>query len=363
MQPPKTSAALISAQRELETLKNELLDQIDQIGHLAEHLAVAYRQYVPDAEESAEDADLRADVGRAPEAAQALGQFARETLHDYDSNGSSGEVQETQCQVRHEIRNWLAPVDAVSQEVIAFKAEAESPLLTTASELQQACESAKLLLDFLTGKRGSDAPSVGASQFTDIATTAGEVEPSKILVADDNASSAKQLRRHLARQGHSVLVVHNGRQAIDALQQHLDVDLVLLDVIMPELDGISVLQWIKAHEQLQHVPVIMGFRSRGRHSYRQLHCRRRGGLSFEARQRVPARRAGWFVFATAAGRETSTPSSISPANSRTSWPAAVKICCEHRMRMFRFCSATFVGSAPSVNVLGRQRQLSGSDPL
>ncbi|HYY87413.1 MAG TPA: response regulator, partial [Chloroflexota bacterium] len=64
------------------------------------------------------------------------------------------------------------------------------------------------------------------------------------------------LSRRLERQGHTVAVADNGRLALEMLGQH-NFDLVLLDVMMPELNGYEVLRQLKTDATLREVPVIM----------------------------------------------------------------------------------------------------------
>ena len=77
-----------------------------------------------------------------------------------------------------------------------------------------------------------------------------------ILVADDNDINRDLLCQQVVRQGHRVQQVSNGKEALEALREG-DFDVLLLDVIMPELNGVEVLQQIRADEQLRHIPVIM----------------------------------------------------------------------------------------------------------
>ena len=77
-----------------------------------------------------------------------------------------------------------------------------------------------------------------------------------LLVVDDNKVSRLLLARGLQQQGHSVAFAENGRQALDML--HLrPYDLVLLDVMMPELDGEQVLAHLTGDPALSGIPVIM----------------------------------------------------------------------------------------------------------
>ena len=78
----------------------------------------------------------------------------------------------------------------------------------------------------------------------------------KVLVVDDDALNRSMLTRLLEREGHRVATAVNGRQAMDVLANE-PVDVVLLDILMPEMDGYEVLSAMKADEWLRHVPVVM----------------------------------------------------------------------------------------------------------
>ena len=77
-----------------------------------------------------------------------------------------------------------------------------------------------------------------------------------ILVVDDNEANRDLLQRRLERQGYTVATAENGRQALEVLLEN-NFDVVLLDIMLPEMDGYEVLQRVKADYRLQHIPVIM----------------------------------------------------------------------------------------------------------
>ena len=77
-----------------------------------------------------------------------------------------------------------------------------------------------------------------------------------ILVVDDNAASRDLLCSCLKREGHFMTTAENGRQALDLLASQ-DFDLVLLDIVMPEMNGYQVLEHMRGNASLQHIPVIM----------------------------------------------------------------------------------------------------------
>ena len=84
----------------------------------------------------------------------------------------------------------------------------------------------------------------------------GTDEPARILVVDDNEANRDLLIRRLQRQGHHTATAENGRIALDMLA-HGSFDLILLDIMMPEMNGFEVLEHLKADDALRHVPVIM----------------------------------------------------------------------------------------------------------
>jgi class 3 adenylate cyclase len=78
----------------------------------------------------------------------------------------------------------------------------------------------------------------------------------KLLVVDDSEMNRDMLSRRLERQGHTVLLAEDGRQAIELLKANR-VDVILLDILMPEMDGLETLGRIKLDDAVRDTPVIM----------------------------------------------------------------------------------------------------------
>jgi class 3 adenylate cyclase len=85
---------------------------------------------------------------------------------------------------------------------------------------------------------------------------AGEAAAGRVLIVDDDRINRMLLTRGVEQAGHLVRTAENGRDALALLREE-PYDVVLLDIVMPELDGVSVLEQIKSDPRLQHVPVIM----------------------------------------------------------------------------------------------------------
>lgn len=80
-------------------------------------------------------------------------------------------------------------------------------------------------------------------------------EFSKILIVDDNP---KYLSEALPMYGYTVQVVTNGIDALKALEKDSDsIDLILLDVMMPQMDGWDTLKAIRSNDKTKYIPVIM----------------------------------------------------------------------------------------------------------
>ena len=82
------------------------------------------------------------------------------------------------------------------------------------------------------------------------------VQPSRILVVDDNASNRDLLARRLQRQGHTVLQAEDGAPR-SRWSKRRSLDLVLLDLMMPGISGYDVLTRLKGDLRFREIPVIM----------------------------------------------------------------------------------------------------------
>ena len=78
----------------------------------------------------------------------------------------------------------------------------------------------------------------------------------KVLVVDDNVDSITILRSILETNGFDVRVAQSGREALDRIDEERP-DVVLLDVMMPEMSGLEVLERIKTTHATANLPVIM----------------------------------------------------------------------------------------------------------
>jgi DNA-binding response OmpR family regulator len=78
----------------------------------------------------------------------------------------------------------------------------------------------------------------------------------KILVVDDEADLVETIRFSLELEGYNVLVASNGEEGLNLARQEKP-DLILLDLMLPKLDGYKVCRLLKFDERYKHIPILM----------------------------------------------------------------------------------------------------------
>jgi adenylate cyclase len=198
------------------------------------------------------------------------------TMHQADGSADLAEYRRT---LRHDLRT---PINAIKGYGEMLREDAaDGGAETFVADLDKLLGEATLLLDRIDGlvtfSGGDAAPAEGTARTsTETAAPASMVEgllkavrpiaaneadlaavqPSRILVVDDNASNRDLLSRRLQRQGHTVLQAEDGASAL-ALVEKEALDLVLLDLMMPGISGYDVLALLKGDPRTRDIPIIM----------------------------------------------------------------------------------------------------------
>lgn len=76
-----------------------------------------------------------------------------------------------------------------------------------------------------------------------------------ILIVEDNELNMKLFRDLLEAQGYDVLQTRDGMQALDLARSERP-DLIVMDIQLPQVSGLEVTKWIKADDDLKHIPVV-----------------------------------------------------------------------------------------------------------
>lgn len=120
------------------------------------------------------------------------------------------------------------------------------------------------IVDFSSSSADDSLAPDSATMFSGLAASLAPASPSirdmplsgHILVVDDLESNRTLLARRLVRDGHEATVAESGERALDLLRVET-FDLVLLDLMMPGMNGFEVLARLKADSRLHNIPVIM----------------------------------------------------------------------------------------------------------
>ncbi len=80
--------------------------------------------------------------------------------------------------------------------------------------------------------------------------------PYKILVVDDEKHIVKIVEFNLKKKGYDVFIANNGLEALEQVEKNKP-DLILLDVMMPEMDGLEVCKRLKNDDRYKDIPIIM----------------------------------------------------------------------------------------------------------
>jgi signal transduction histidine kinase len=142
---------------------------------------------------------------------------------------------------------------APSADLAKIRAAGQRLLTLIDERLRPAPADAAPALFTSIGALPSDASPTAPGEDSEGVTSS---EGGLLLVVDDDANNRDVLSRRLERQGHQTVTAANGKDAL-ALLAGQGFDLVLLDLMMPEMDGFEVLRRIKADPSLAKTPVVM----------------------------------------------------------------------------------------------------------
>lgn len=79
----------------------------------------------------------------------------------------------------------------------------------------------------------------------------------KIMVVDDSEIIRFQLSTDLTKEGHEVIEACDGLHGLQMLKEHNDIKLIICDVNMPEMDGITMCENVSKNEEFNKIPIVM----------------------------------------------------------------------------------------------------------
>jgi signal transduction histidine kinase/HAMP domain-containing protein/CheY-like chemotaxis protein len=129
---------------------------------------------------------------------------------------------------------------------------AKSAVITIADSPERLVDRAALFLH----RPEATLPSQTRELLDHLRTGDAPLHGRKVLVIDDDIRNVFALTSTLEQRGMKVVFAENGREGIERLHQHPNTDVVLLDIMMPEMDGYQTARAIRSMPRFEHLPII-----------------------------------------------------------------------------------------------------------
>lgn len=199
------------------------------------------------------------DLGGANKAASELYLYAKRTIRAdaFEPEAGGESFEEKLSTVRHDIANRLNHITSPSQFLLMDHGGS-----AVGDDLRRIIDYCDLCYSMVKSFKGDDvvahfAPEKNIEPREPVkAIENSPVEPAHVLVADDNPTNREILRRFLERDHHRCTFAEDGQEALERVESE-DFDLLLLDIMMPRMDGFGVLEKMRDSAKLRHTPVIV----------------------------------------------------------------------------------------------------------
>ena len=213
------------------------------------------------------------DLNRILSEARRLTQFVNALLEPSATEADGSDLERIANTMRHQLRTPLTSVIGYC-EILLEGAQDQGrkdripdleKMHVAGLDLLSKIDDIVNLFKVAAGKAKLDLESESAGMVLDLVPSVPPLEGSdpkrswntgRLLVVDDSEVSRDILSRRLRKLGHEVALAANGRQALEMIEAQ-EFDLILLDLIMPEMNGYQVLQRLMAREAWRGIPVIM----------------------------------------------------------------------------------------------------------
>jgi CheY-like chemotaxis protein len=145
------------------------------------------------------------------------------------------------------VRNRLSKPDRARLDALA-----KSAVITIADSPERLVDRAALFLH----RPEATLPVQSRELLGHLRTGDAPLHGRKVLVIDDDIRNVFALTSTLEQRGMKVVFAENGREGIERLHQHPNTDVVLLDIMMPEMDGYETARAIRSMPRFEHLPII-----------------------------------------------------------------------------------------------------------
>jgi CheY-like chemotaxis protein len=142
--------------------------------------------------------------------------------------------------------------DLTREEEAAFRERSESFVIKVARSRERLLDEVSLFLH----RAVSDMSSRQQQMILNLHGTDLPLRGKKVLIVDDDMRTIFALSNFLSGKGMKTLKAENGKMALEKLEQEPGLDLVLMDIMMPVMDGYQVMERIRARDMFRNLPII-----------------------------------------------------------------------------------------------------------
>lgn len=138
-------------------------------------------------------------------------------------------------------------------EELRIKKYADSIVIKTAHSYQRILDEVSLFLHLVEEKKENEEP---AKQYKSLGLLQDVLKDKKVLIADDDVRNIYSLTKSLESLNMTVVSAMDGKEALKQLEVHPDIDVVLMDMMMPEMDGYESIRHIRNIDKFRRLPII-----------------------------------------------------------------------------------------------------------
>ena len=135
-------------------------------------------------------------------------------------------------------------------EELKIKQYADSIVVKTAHSYQRILDEVGLFLHLVEEKNNEETRSSTLGSLTEV------LSGKKILITDDDVRNIFSLTKVLEKYKVEVVLAMDGKQALEQIKEHPDIDVILMDMMMPEMDGYETIREIRKQPKFMRLPII-----------------------------------------------------------------------------------------------------------
>ena len=252
----------------LSNIKHDLTNPINAI--------LGYAELIMDYIQDSDNQQLKADINNIHASGTLILEninaiFTHNRKHENDNIGELISNPQLQFSIRTPLSAIIGLTELMQEDIPLISSEYREDIQTCRKKINHAGKElsqvttdlikfSNLSVDELLACYKTDIYSKEASQrlfdFDPVIPIPAQI--GKILIVDDDSSNLELLEQILLKSNHKVLCADTGESALKILQEEQsNVDLILLDLIMPGMNGIELLEKIKLDQHYQNIPIIM----------------------------------------------------------------------------------------------------------